>query len=296
MKTFITIALFFVVFCLSTMAGAYDFGSQGVVNFNPQGNVATAWRPTEFHQIMTVYYGNELQRPLQAPKGYVKMVEAKAVFNTTATAWRPIEYHNIMTAYGLVLDQSNIASKLGTTKYAYTVDGQVRFYKGNFAYTGWELSKIVSLYYVPIQADTFLDDDNDGVSNQNDLCPGTPVGAVVNTDGCWVLENKALFAFDSFAINAAYLPVIADIAEVIDNNPDMVVELDGHTDSKGSRAYNQKLSEKRAAAVKRVLVDKFGVLPHRITVVGYGEDKPIATNKTAEGRAKNRRVELVPLW
>ncbi len=68
-------------------------------------------------------------------------------------------------------------------------------------------------------------------------------------------------------------------------------EISGHTDNVGSPNYNQKLSERRAASVKKYLVDKYGIDTQRITTKGYGELKPVANNKTKEGRAKNRRIE-----
>ena len=73
-------------------------------------------------------------------------------------------------------------------------------------------------------------------------------------------------------------------------NPDYRVVLSGHTDSIGKEAYNQKLSVKRAEAVAKTL-EGFGVSAEKISTVGYGETRPIADNKTKEGRAQNRRVE-----
>ena len=75
--------------------------------------------------------------------------------------------------------------------------------------------------------------------------------------------------------------------------PSANLVLEGHTDSTGSAAYNKKLSQQRADAVKTVLVDHYNVSADRITTVGYGEEKPIADNKTSEGRAENRRVETI---
>ena len=73
-------------------------------------------------------------------------------------------------------------------------------------------------------------------------------------------------------------------------NPDKTATISGHTDSTGSEAYNQKLSERRAISVKEEIV-KQGISPDRLDAKGYGEEKPIATNKTKEGRQANRRVE-----
>jgi outer membrane protein OmpA-like peptidoglycan-associated protein len=77
--------------------------------------------------------------------------------------------------------------------------------------------------------------------------------------------------------------------------PDAKIELDGYTDNSGTEAYNQKLSEKRAEAVKQYLIKEAGVDPSRISAVGRGESNPVANNNTAEGRAENRRVEILIL-
>ena len=81
---------------------------------------------------------------------------------------------------------------------------------------------------------------------------------------------------------------------IMKKNPDLKVEVDGHTDSTGTAAYNMTLSEKRAEAVKKYFVDQ-GIDPNRLTTKGFGITKSAASNKTKEGRAKNRRVELTPV-
>ena len=75
-------------------------------------------------------------------------------------------------------------------------------------------------------------------------------------------------------------------------NPDIKVEIGGHTDAVGSEIAKQKISEKRAESAKKYIMDKFNISGDRMTVKGYGSQKPIADNKTKEGRAKNRRVEF----
>ncbi len=77
-------------------------------------------------------------------------------------------------------------------------------------------------------------------------------------------------------------------------NPDLRVEIDGHTDSTGTAAYNMALSEKRAEAIKDHLVTR-GINPERLTTKGFGFTKPAASNDTKEGRAQNRRVEFTPI-
>jgi outer membrane protein OmpA-like peptidoglycan-associated protein len=75
------------------------------------------------------------------------------------------------------------------------------------------------------------------------------------------------------------------------DNPSLDVRIEGHTDSQGSAAANQRLSQKRAEAVRRYLVDQ-AIAPTRMEAIGYGEDRPLEDNRTAEGRATNRRVEF----
>ena len=132
------------------------------------------------------------------------------------------------------------------------------------------------------------DDDGDGVNNTYDKCPNTPAGAKVNSQGCWSY-SKVDFGFDNTKITAAYAPLFDNAIYVLKRNPSMTVELDGHTDSTGPAAYNMGLSERRAQAVKEHLV-KNGVAADRLTIKGFGETQPIASNDTVEGRAENRRV------
>jgi outer membrane protein OmpA-like peptidoglycan-associated protein len=80
--------------------------------------------------------------------------------------------------------------------------------------------------------------------------------------------------------------------ELLKENPQIRVEIGGHTDASGSEKANEKISEKRALSVKQYLHDKFNIAEDRMTVKAYGSTKPIADNKTKEGRAKNRRVEF----
>ena len=101
-------------------------------------------------------------------------------------------------------------------------------------------------------------------------------------------SGKATLKLESF-------PILDSIAMMLKDNPDVIVEIQGHTDSRGSESFNLKLSEKRAETVKEYLVKNHGILPDRLITKGYGESKPIASNETEEGRAKNRRVEFVIL-
>ncbi|MCI7075767.1 OmpA family protein, partial [Campylobacter sp.] len=137
------------------------------------------------------------------------------------------------------------------------------------------------------------DEDGDGVLDNVDRCPGTPKGHVVDEWGCEKvirLDLGVLFAFDSTEITTAYAEKIKEVSDLLVSNPDYTVMLEGHTDSIGSAKYNQGLSERRAAAVAKVLMEN-GVAANRISTVGYGKTRPIADNSTKEGRAENRRVD-----
>ena len=138
-----------------------------------------------------------------------------------------------------------------------------------------------------------LDSDLDGVLDGDDACPGTPAGAKVDAKGCWVLDGVT-FDTASAKIRPTSSGRLDRVAHVLKNNPLLRVEVQGHTDNVGRAAYNQKLSEARAKAVRQYLIGK-GVAADRMTAVGYGLDRPTATNDTEQGRAQNRRVALNPL-
>ena len=137
------------------------------------------------------------------------------------------------------------------------------------------------------------DTDGDGVLDRLDKCPSTPKGAKVDTVGCITLINLNVnFDTDKSDIKDIYSTRIHEFAKVMNTDKKLKADIEGHTDSVGSVAYNQKLSERRAASVVKAL-NGLGVEKDRLRAVGYGKSKPIASNQTAEGRAENRRVQAV---
>jgi OOP family OmpA-OmpF porin len=98
------------------------------------------------------------------------------------------------------------------------------------------------------------------------------------------------FDFDKADVKNQYLGEVEKVANFLNAHPGSTAVVEGHTDSRGNDEYNQKLSERRADAVRDTLITKFGVSDSKVTAVGYGESRPIATNDTAAGRAENRRV------
>lgn len=139
-----------------------------------------------------------------------------------------------------------------------------------------------------------IDSDGDGVVDSQDKCPNTPDGATVTDDGCAVkivLQNIQ-FGLNSHRISGETDSVIEKVATSLKMRSDIKsVEIVGHTDSSGAADYNLALSEKRAKAVADALIAK-GVDGALISTKGMGESSPMADNKTPEGRASNRRVEL----
>jgi len=139
------------------------------------------------------------------------------------------------------------------------------------------------------------DSDGDGVPDAEDQCPGTPHGVAVDAVGC---ERKGSITLEgvTFQLNSAELtvdsrPALDRVADDLRKYPRLKIELQGYTDSVGSDQYNLKLSQRRADAVAHYLMNA-GVAESQVTARGYGESNPIADNKTAQGRAQNRRVVM----
>lgn len=121
---------------------------------------------------------------------------------------------------------------------------------------------------------------------KNDLLKLAPIEVGVD-----VPLNNIFFEYAKAVLQPTSFPELDRIADTMKENPNLVIEIQGHTDNVGSNESNQKLSQDRAEAVRKYLLSK-KIQTARITSVGYGETKPIATNDTEEGRAQNRRVQL----
>jgi outer membrane protein OmpA-like peptidoglycan-associated protein len=151
------------------------------------------------------------------------------------------------------------------------------------------------------------DRDNDGVADNKDLCPDAPetVNAYLDEDGCpdnkpsrvevtgtqIVIKQRINFATGKATILPDSFPVLDDVAQVLKDYPNLRIEIGGHTDNVGDDAVNQRLSKARADAVFEYLLSK-GIPASRMQTMGYGETRPIDTNRTEEGRQNNRRVEF----
>ena len=145
-----------------------------------------------------------------------------------------------------------------------------------------------------------MDTDRDGVLDSRDNCPDTPRSYAVDADGCPIpveevarVELIVNFDFDRSEVKPEYFSEIEEVADFMAQFPDVDIELEGHTDSRGTQAYNLGLSDRRVAAVRQVMIDRFNVHAGRVTSRGYGESRPVASNDTDSGRADNRRVMTV---
>jgi outer membrane protein OmpA-like peptidoglycan-associated protein len=124
------------------------------------------------------------------------------------------------------------------------------------------------------------------------------VAKAVNTVEKQLTEQKRAvtygiyFDFNKDTIKPESEKVLKEIVQAMTDNPDWKLTVEGHTDNIGGDAYNLDLSKRRAAAVKQALVDRYHIAPERLSTNGFGASRPIETNDTLEGRARNRRVEL----
>lgn len=145
------------------------------------------------------------------------------------------------------------------------------------------------------------DRDHDGVNDEQDKCPDQP--GTVENQGCPIIKAEivkraqlvaanVMFGVNSVSLTKGSYPALKELADSLKSNPDLYLTVEGHTDNLGSAKYNLKLSIKRAESVKKALVS-MGIEGNRIQVTGFGDDRPVANNKTAEGRTKNRRVVFI---
>jgi outer membrane protein OmpA-like peptidoglycan-associated protein len=153
-----------------------------------------------------------------------------------------------------------------------------------------------------------FDRDRDGIPDATDACPDQPetVNGYLDTDGCpdqkpsrvqvtgtaIEINQKINFATGKDVILPDSLPVLDDVAQAMRDYPKLKIEIGGHTDNAGDDAKNQMLSKARADAVFEYLLAK-GIAAPRMMTVGYGETRPVDTNRTEEGRSNNRRVEFL---
>lgn len=143
-----------------------------------------------------------------------------------------------------------------------------------------------------------IDSDKDGVPDYKDACPGTDQpGARIDSRGCYEMlketvsvELNVQFDFDSAAARPGHRAEVKRVYDFMRQYPQTKVTIEGHTDSRGSAEYNKNLSQRRANTIAEMLTSDFNVEADRVSAIGYGEERPVASNDTDEGRQDNRRV------
>lgn len=156
---------------------------------------------------------------------------------------------------------------------------------------------IESVFLAPPKAKKMAprDSDGDGVTDDKDLCPGTPRGDLVDENGCTLkLTLHVNFDHDKAEIKPDFKAELESAAAYIQTNSNVpYILIAGHTDHDGTVEYNQKLSEDRANAVRDYLIKNHGIDPERLFIKGFGKLQPVADNATKQGRYLNRRVEII---
>ncbi|MEG3760133.1 TolC family outer membrane protein [Pseudoalteromonas carrageenovora] len=158
---------------------------------------------------------------------------------------------------------------------------------------------------IPLETNTapsgeFLDDDGDGVPNEQDTCPSTPAATNVDLSGCTLyspetdsVEIGIPFSADSSEVRSEYIREVERLADFLKQNPNKMVEIQGHASLDGDKTYNRKLSEQRAFSVAQMLIEQFGIEPNRVKSLGYGIDQPRVNEISVRANAQNRRIEAV---
>lgn len=145
-----------------------------------------------------------------------------------------------------------------------------------------------------------LDSDNDGVLADKDQCPNTVAGVEVDSAGCAeklthteTIVLNVSFVSGSAQLTDGFMAGIEKAALFMRKYPSVMGVIEGHADSSGSATFNEKLSQRRAENVRSVFVDQLGIDAERLKAIGYGDSRPVASNDNTEGRGKNRRVAAV---
>ena len=144
------------------------------------------------------------------------------------------------------------------------------------------------------------DSDSDGVVDSQDQCPASVAGVDVDSRGCAekltrteTITLNITFAIGSAELTQHFMDEINKVASFMRRFTSVEGVIEGHTDSSGRAAFNKNLSQQRADAVRNILVSQFGIEAQRLNAIGYGEERPIASDDTVQGRQKNRRVVAV---
>ena len=269
------------------------YADLGEANFSPTGSIA--YKDYGVSGLYYFYKESEYREGLSA----FAHIGTGQMSNESTIPYQRIHDRHLMLGAGFeyVLDQS-LALRLETELY----DTDVHMVSLNLVVRlgGKRREKVIEQPKpIPVVASEpepiILDTDNDGVFDNQDQCPDSAEGIKVDVRGCELLDvivlKGVVFANNSSDLIGESETILKGVRDTLIRYPELKIEIAGYTDSRGSKNYNQKLSQQRASAVRSYLI-KQGLSEVNLTAVGYGMENPIADNKTSEGRSQNRRVEL----
>jgi outer membrane protein OmpA-like peptidoglycan-associated protein len=284
-----------------------DLGEAGLSNVNP----AIIGTEGISYKIPALHIGYYLFEPERRFNVYGKL-GLSAIQNDATTPLVPFEKQNSVGISGGVGVQwrsqtSGLFARLGADFYdkdAWSTGIMLGYYFGGSQKKEKKSEPVIAepealpvvapTAAVPVIVSYDTDSDADGVIDESDQCANTRANVTVNEAGCSIFQvalEGVNFENNSAELAPDSIDILNTAAQVIMASSGVRVEVQAHTDSVGSKKYNQKLSEKRAASVRKYLISQ-GVAAEQLESKGYGEIYPVLTNETEDGRAKNRRVEL----
>lgn len=256
------------------------------------GKAPAGYAPFTLHDILTAY-GATLPREnvSMVPRTYAWIENGEIVFGKKATVYGPQTLDQILQAY--TLPGGPAVQPTPVTPQPDEPDQPVTPAQPDEPVTPVQPDQPDKPVVTPPPSGDCPDADHDGVCDSDDECPNTPVGAWVNSVGCWVID-PILFDYDKYDIRPEYVALLDKIANILKANPDTQLILQGHTCDIGSKSYNLPLSLNRAGAIGDYL-EKQGISSSRITEEGYWFSRPAAPNTNEANRKLNRRVEIKPV-
>lgn len=299
-------------FTLTPMIGQYYYDSDLGLDDDGYAGIGVGYRFSAPYMLEFVYLNGDVQTDAGIDQGDLEQYRLELLYDLGDSGkWSPyFALGAASTEFGdnnpVIDDEGAITIGFGT-RYNFTqrvaLRGDARYIRGvgdNKAgdYTlGLGLQFFVGKVNKPESAlASVVEEPAPVVPTFAELC--AEVGGTVEAASCVKkslsterAELNVQFETNSAKVIPSYLTEIERLANFMQTYPTPIADIEGHTDSRGASEYNQGLSQRRANEVARLLSEKYGIAASRLTAAGYGETRPIETNDTSAGRAKNRRVK-----
>ena len=280
-----------------TMEGyVSDMGRVQLTTPNQQQGELT-YKAAGVHAFVHHYFKGERYR--SGSIGVFAKVGASKIFNTTSNvSYEQSTPMQMTTGIGLeYMINQDWSTRLEWDAYDQDASILSLTFVKRFGLSSTKVNRaLAAINLLPATAvGRHTDTDEDGLADAFDDCPATHKGFEINDQGCAFYQDG--LSSIQFQSNSARMTIAAkgrllELADKLLENPTLHLRIVAHTDDQGSAVYNLKLSEERARVVRRYLID-LGIPAQTLTVKGMGESAPIASNKSARGRSKNRRVEFL---